>query len=201
MLGWLRRKKAHPHARELAGIVTCLLAFRRTALEVWRRTGEAPVERLEKLRQQLRLYAAGSGLADPFTASILEVPVGELDQELFLEGSYRIETAGAVGWALGLFATLPPPTDRIDRALLEELFPQHESPSPALKGAELRDRGELEGALAAWTAKAVTARARRDARPGDEQAAVEFSRAYERARGLAWVLSNAPFVEDVDVEL
>lgn len=197
MFGLFRRKKAHPHARELGGLVACTIAWRRAKLERWQRSGEADAKVLDEDRHALRWYALGSGSADPFSVLILEIPVGELDEGLYLEASYRIETAGAIAWSLGLLASLPPPEERIDHRLLEEILPQHEGPSPAFRGAALRDRGELERALVEWRERTAAARKIRDATPEDPPAAFAFSRAFERARGIAWVLSSLDYVENV----
>jgi hypothetical protein len=197
MFGIFRRRRPHPHARELGGLIACVIAWRRANLEHWLRSGEADAKMLEESRQTLRWYATASGAADPFGQSILDIPVGALDEGLFLEASYRIETAGALAWSLGLLVRLPTAEERIDHRLLEELVPEQDGPAPAFREAQLRDRAELEHALAEWRERTATARERRDAAPADPPAAFAFSRAYERARGIAWVLSSLDHVEDV----
>jgi hypothetical protein len=77
------------------------------------------------------------------------------------------------------------------------MLPQRGGPSPALKGAALRDRRGLERALAEWKERTAAARMHRDATPEDPPAAFAFSRAFERTRGIAWVLSSLDFVENV----
>jgi hypothetical protein len=55
--------------------------------------------------------------------------------------------------------------------------------------------------LAAWKQNLVVATASRErAGPADENAAFELSRAYERTRGLAWVLSDTPAIEDTPTD-
>ena len=198
MLNFVRRllgihkPEAHVHARELGGLVASVVAWRRGGLEQALRDGVAVVD-LEQDRNSLAWYAEGAGIQDPLVAELLAIPVGELDTELFLLASYRIEAAGGIAWALGLIETLPPPEQRIGLHDVVTLFPLQGEPSPAIDHAKRRPDAELEAKLADLIPVLD-----RPVDPGDEAANIAFSRAFERVRALQWVQSGAPFLDDVD---
>lgn len=203
MLGWLKRRKApsaHPQQRELAALLSCLVAWRRAALEAqFHEIPEAAAE-LEERLSALRWYVHGAGGADPFTSYVLEFPLGELDHSLFLLALYRIEVAVGIAWALGLSESMPDADQGANIEWLDELLPVTGSPHPAIAEARLRDRQELETSRDEWLTALGELRARRDQSPDDERAGIRFSRAFERTRALVWVLGSAPFVEDAEPE-
>jgi hypothetical protein len=200
MFGFLRKRREHPRHRELRGLRSCLVAWRRAVLEAHHRDGAADNETLEEKRLALAWYAHAAGGADPFTSHILQVPVGELDEPLYLDALYRIETAVGVAWTLGLIETLPPTEVGADFEALSGLFPLEGSPAPSIRAATLRGQTEILNELAEWKMLTVSARKKRDESPG-ESTAISFSRAYERARGLAWVASDTPWIEDTAMDV
>lgn len=177
-----------------------MTAWRRAVIEHWYQQGEASLEQLTERLSQLAWYNRGAGGADPFTEHVVRVPVGALEPSLLLGAHWRAETAVSVAWALGLLDEIPSPSQRSDAPLLEAFFPLTEAPPASLAGARLRDRAVLSGKLLEWRRHLATATANRERATGgptEEVAALEFSRAYERARGLAWILGDAPSIDDV----
>ena len=81
------------------------------------------------------------GGVDPFTTLVVSVPVGQLEEPLFLEALYRIETAAALAWTLGLSDTLPPVSEGADFDRLSGIFPLEGAPSAAIPGARKRAPG------------------------------------------------------------
>ena len=193
MLEWFRKKRPpHQLHRELRGLLSCILAFHRAAFEDHAALGiDNPIERLSGLRS----YAHGCGEVEPFTAHVIGTPLGELDESLFVEALYRIETAGSVAWALNLLDGLPSKSERVDRTALMSLFPL-QGDSTAAQRAVRRSDVELQAELSRWKTTTATARDARD-REHNESNAVEFSRSSERTRGLIWVLGNFAHIEDV----
>jgi len=179
-------------------LVACLVAWRRAVLEAQHLDGAADAEVLDEARVALSGYAGAAGVTDGFTLHVLEFPVGELDEPLFLEALYRLETAGAIAWTLRLMDELPPIDEGAGYEFLSSLFPLDGKPASTIGTATLRDPAELQAARTEWEAKLATARQARDASP-DEDTSLRFSRAFERVRGIAWVSSNAPTLEDVEV--
>jgi hypothetical protein len=200
-MGWFSRKRPpHPNLRELHAIRYCVTAWRRAAIEHWHQDGVASREELTERLSQLNWYNYAWEGADPFTDFILKVPVGEMEPPLLLEAHWRAETATGIAWALGLIDEIPPLSQRADAALLETFYPLDGQP-PAITQVNLRDRALIAAELAAWKQNLVVATEKRErAGPADETAAFEFSRAYERTRGLAWVLSDAPAIEDTPMD-
>ncbi len=181
--------------------MSCLVAWHRAAFEGHYQDGVANAKALEEKRSALGWYAHAAGGTDPFTDHILQIPVGELDEPLFLEALYRIETASAIAWALGLIEALPPTDVRADFEALSRLFPLDEPVAPAIRDARLRDQSKLIDKLTEWKALTATARKKRDESP-EESTTIPFSRAFERARGLAWVSSNeTPWIEDIVLDV
>ena len=197
-MGWFSRKPApHPQLRELHALRSSIVAWHRAAIERWYQDGVASQEELTERLSQLRWYNVGAGGADPFTEYVLGLPVGDLAPSLVLGAHWRGEAAAAIAWALGLVDEIPPPPQRSDPALIEGLFPLQGAPAPAIRDARLRDRAEIAAKLSEWKQHLdVTAKNRDRAGPADEAAALEFSRSYERARALAWVLGEAPSIDD-----
>jgi hypothetical protein len=155
-------------------------------------------ELAEKL-SQLNWYNHEAGGADPFTDHILRVPVGDLEPPAYLGAEWRIETAVSIAWALSLVDEIPPTAQRSDSAMLETFFPLQGSLPASVKEARLRDRAAIIDKVTEWKQNLSGARANRDrsvGSPMEEAAAVEFSRAYERTRGLVWVLTAAPSIDD-----
>jgi hypothetical protein len=198
-MGWLwSRRRRHPHVRELRGLRACLLAWHRSVLEDWHRQAAAPPEALEERLSALRWYAHGLGGTDPLTDHVLAMPIGALGQPLYLGAHWRAETAVSIAWALRLADAIPPVEDRSDIDALSALMPLDAPPPEAIRGATLRDRAELTRARDDWKRRTDAAEARRSEAPG-EPAELAFSRAYERTRGLAWVLDGAPTIEDATI--
>jgi hypothetical protein len=201
-MGWFGkpRKPPHPNLRELNGLRWCITAWRRAVIEHWYQDGEDSHEVLSEKLSALGWYNHAAGGADEFTEFVLQVPVGELDPSLLLGAHWRAETATAIAWALGLVAVIPPMPERSDSATLDGFFPLDDRP-PAIAAARLRDHALIAAELAAWKQNLVLATANRErAGPADEAAALEFSRAYERTRGLAWVLSDAAQIDDTPMD-
>lgn len=163
-------------------------------LEHWFREKEADAPALEEKRDALAWYAKGAGGADPFSSHVLQAPIGKLDQGLFLLAHYRIETAISIAWALGLAEVIPPIEERASLELLDRLLPLRGMPQ--IRDAKLRDRAQLELALGEWRARTVEASLRRSE---GSDANVQFSRAFERARGLAYVCGAAAWLDDVEI--
>ena len=197
-MGWFSRKPPpHPHLRELIGLRCCLTAWRRAVIEHWHQDGVASREELTERLSQLGWYNTGAGGADPFTEHVLQVPVGDLDPSLLLGAHWRAEAAASIAWALGLVDQIPPPSQRSDVAALESLFPLADRSAPAIAQARMRDRAAIAGKLAEWKQHLSVATANREtAGPADESAAFAVSRAYERTRGLAWVLTDVASIDD-----
>jgi hypothetical protein len=172
-----------------------VVAWHRALIEDWDRERAAPREELAERLSALGWYAQVAGRPDPFTNHVLGIPVGELDEPLYLGAHWRIETAAGIAWALGLAKALPPAAERCDDEALMALFPLYGDPPGALRAARLGDRADIARELAVWKAQTAGARRARD-ESGAEPAALAFSRAFERARGLAWVLGDEPSVED-----
>jgi hypothetical protein len=160
----------------------------------------ADARTLDERRSALAWYAHAAGGADPFTDHILQTPIGELDEPLFLEALYRIETAVGVAWALSLVGTVPPMEEGADFEALSGLFPLEGSPAPSIRDASLREKTVILNKLAEWRALTASARKKRDEAPG-ESTAIPFSRAFERTRGLAWASSNATWIEDTVMDV
>jgi hypothetical protein len=195
-----KRPPPHPNLRELNGLRWCITAWRRAAIEHWFLDGVASREELTEKLSQLGWYNHAWDGADEFTNFVLSVPVGELDPSLLLGAHWRGETASAIAWALGLVDVIPPPSQRSDAATMETFFPLDDRP-PGIAQARLRDRALIAAELAAWKQNLAAAAATRDrAALPDELAAFEFSRSYERARGLAWVLSSLAEIEDTPMD-
>ena len=201
-MGWFSRKPPpHPHVRELIGLRACLTAWRRAAIEHWYQDGVASREELTERLSQLGWYNRGAGGADPFTEHVLGVPVGELDPSLLLGAHWRAEAAAGIAWALDLMDEIPPMSERSDPATLERFFPLRDAPPPSIAQARLRDRAAIAGKLAEWKEHLSVATASREAAgPADEAAAFAFSRAYERTRGLAWVLTDVASIDDTPMD-
>lgn len=179
--------------------MSCLVAWRRAVLEAHLRDGVADAKTLEERRSALARYAHAAGGTDPFADHVLRVPVGELDDSLFLEALYRIETAVGVAWTLGLIAAVPAPEVGADFEALSALFPLDGAPAPSIRDAKLREQAEISSKLSEWMALTASARKKRDGSPG-ESTAIAFSRAFERARGIAWVHSGTPWIEDTVID-
>lgn len=197
VLGWLRRRKPHAQQRELAALLSCLVAWRRAVLEARHREAPNHATGLEERLSALRWYAHGAGGTDPFTDHVLGLPLGGLDESLFLSALYRIEVAVGIAWAIRLLDSVPPVDEGADVDALDQLLPTNGALPESIRRARLRDRETLTTALHEWTAALRELRARREEKD-DEVTAIRFSRAFERARSLAWVSSTAPFVEDVE---
>jgi hypothetical protein len=189
------RRSPHLHRRELEGLLACLTAWRRAVLEGRRNDGEDGNALAEEL-DHLAAYSEAAGVADPFTKLILGRPVGGLDQPLFLEGLYRIETAASIAWALGLAEDIPSIEERADFEALRSLFPL-DGPPMAIDGAKLRESSEIGAQLSAWTSRLTAAWAASERSPTDEAAGIRRSRAFERTRGLIWVGGGMAHIEDV----
>lgn len=200
MFGFLRKRREHPHHRELRGLMSCIVAWRRAVIEGHHQEQSVDATTLEEARSALLWYAHAAGGADPFTDHIVQVPVGELEEPLFLEALYRIETAVAVAWTLGLVESLPPPEDRADFEALADLFPVDGPPPPSIRDARLRDQTEIANKSAEWQSLTAAARKLRDERPGPATA-IPFSRAFERARGLVWASSSTRWIEDTVIRV
>jgi hypothetical protein len=188
----------------LEAIRCCVTAWRRAVIEHWFQDGADSREALSARLSALSDYNRGWDGADPFTEQVLAIPVGGLEPSLLLEAHWRGETAAAIAWALGLIPELPPPSQGTDAAILDRWYPVGES-SPgvvrAMREARLRDRAILTAKLAEWRQHLASAEAERErAGPADREAAFAFSRAYERTRGLAWVLSDVSTIEDTPVD-
>jgi hypothetical protein len=201
---WFGRKreapKAHVQLRELRGLMSCLVAWRRAALEGQFQDGAADRETFEEKRSALAWYVEGAGGVDPFATYVVNTPVGELEEGLFLEALYRIETAVGIAWALGLIEKLPPPEERADFEKLSSLFPVDAAPDPAIRDAKLRDPQEIAKKLEEWKALTAAKRRARDVAQ-DEATALPFSRAFERTRGLLWVNGETELIEDVAMDV
>lgn len=180
--------------------MSCLVAWHRAVLEGQYQDGVTDSKALEERRSALGWYAHAAGGTDPFTDHILQIPVGELDEPLFLEGLYRIETALGVAWALGLIEAVPPTDVGADFEALSCLFPLDGPPAPSVRDARLREHTEILDKLAEWTSLTASARMKRD-ESHEESTAIPFSRAFERARGLAWVSSDTPWIEDTILDV
>ncbi len=203
-MGWFLSRRPHPQVRELKGLRCCIVAWRRAVIEAWYRERAASQEELARKLSQLNWYNHGAGGADPFTDHVLHVPVGDLEPQLYLEAEWRIDTAASIAWALGLVDEIPPMAQRSDSAMLETFFPLQGSLPAAVKDARLRDRAAIIGKVTEWRQNLKAASANRDGSvgsPTEEAAAFEFSRAYERTRGLVWVLTAAPSIDDTDVDV
>ena len=202
-MGWFskkERKPPHPNLRELNGLRWCITAWRRAAIEHWFHDGVASREELTEKLSALNWYNHVWDGADEFTDFVLKIPVGEMDPSLLLGAHWRGETASAIAWALGLVDVIPPPSQRADAERLEGFFPIG-GQAPQIAQIGLRDRALIAAELAAWKQNLVVAAANRDrAGPTDETAAFEFSRSYERTRGLAWVLSDLADIEDTPMD-
>jgi hypothetical protein len=197
-----RRRAAEPQRqkRELRAITSCLVAWRRAVLESQYRDGVTDTASLEESRAGLIWYVEGMGGADSFTSHIIQVPIGDLDEPLYLAALWRVEAAGGIAWAVGLIDEIPQLEDGSDEAVLDGLFPLAGPPAPAVHAAEMRDRVEIAVKLEEWRELATVARRRvNDWRI--ETTAIELSRAFERARALAWVLGNERWIDDTVFEV
>ena len=179
------------------------MAWRRATLESDFDAGVAPAELAEDL-SALRWYHHGLGDAlganDDFVALVYEVPFGEMDQSLFLEALYRIETATSIAWALHLTESIPSVDMPAEFEQLDILFPPN-SGKGAFDRATLRHMDELRRTRDDWEKIVGEARARRDEAPREEMS-MEYSRAYERFRGLIWTCdSTLARIEDAQVAL
>lgn len=197
-----RRRAAEPHrqARELRALSSCLMAWRRAVLESQYRDGVTDAASLEESRAGLIWYVESMSGADSFTSHIIHVPIGDLDEPLYLAALWRVEAAGGIAWAVGLVDEIPQLEDSSDEAMLDRMFPLAGPPAPAVSAAEMRDRAEIAVKLEEWRELATVARRRvNDWRI--ETTAIELSRAFERARALAWVLGSAPWIDDTVFEV
>lgn len=199
MLGLIFRQRRanlhHRHAREMRALVSCLVAWRRAVLESKHRDGTSDPATLNDSLSALVWYVHNVGGADAFTTHIIQVPIGELDEPLFLAALWRIEAVGSIAWALQLTDQIPALEYDSDAEELDRLFPLDGPPAASVQGAELRDRAEIAAKLDEW--RIVASAARR--RVNDWRfvvSAIELSRAFERARGLTWVLDDALWIDD-----
>ncbi len=194
-----RHRAGEPHrqARELRALISCLVAWRRAVLETQYRDGVADAATLDEKRAGLVWYVERRGGADSFTSHIIQVPIGDLDEPLYLAALWRIEAVAGIAWALRLLDEIPQLEDGSDEAMLDRLFPLDGAPSPAVRTAAMRDRAEIAVKLEEWRALATVARRRvNDWR--FEATAIELSRAFERARALAWVLGTEAWIDDTN---
>jgi Domain of unknown function (DUF4272) len=185
-----------PHlARELRALRSGLVAWRRAVLESKYREQVGDAATLDAERTSLAWYVDAMGGADSFTTHIIHVPVGELDEPLFLAALWRIEAAAGIAWAVGLVEEIPALEDGSDADELDRLLPLDGPPASTVRTAELRDRTEIAHKLEEWRALATVARRRvNDWRL--DTTAIELSRAFERARSLAWVLGRDTWIDD-----
>jgi hypothetical protein len=194
------RASPPPHRRELNGLLACISAWRRALLDAHLREGALDAGTLAERLSDLVAYVELAGGTDKFTRHVLGIAVGELDQTLFLEALYRIETAVSIAWALGLVDALPPIEEGADVETLSQLFPLYGSPARSIREATLRvtprAADELAAQRSSWSSRLATARQKRALSPNDESLAIQFSRAFERTRGLVWVSSDTPSIED-----
>jgi hypothetical protein len=181
-------------------LMSCIVAWRRAVLEAHYREGAEP-HVLDEKRSALTWYAQGAGGTGPFTEHLLCMRVGELDEPLFLEALYRIESATSIAWALGLLASIPPVEEGAEFEALSNLFPLDGAPGASTRDARLRDPQELFHQGLEWKRLTAAARKRCDEFPGEPAAAIQFSRAFERSRGLVWVSSNAGWLEDTGLDV
>lgn len=180
-----------PLLREKRALFSSVLAWRRAWLEHEHRAN--PSESLVDDLISLRLYGHAAATLDPLSEFVLNTDLGELPETLALEASFRIETAGALAWGLGLCASMPRPVERADVDALSALFPL--DGHPGLSRARARPMTDLQRELTRWADELTAARAKRDA--FDEHSQLVFSRTFERTRGLTFLCSNVPFLEDV----
>lgn len=176
--------------------MSCIVAWRRGCFESYYRNNRSPASVLNERIDLLGLYANAAGGADPFTAQMLQVSVGELPESWFLDALFRLETAVSVAWAVGLVESIPANDQPADHKILGGFFPTDGTPSASLRDAKLRAQPELAQTLTEWTGITANALERRDSCPEDEGAGILFSRAFERTRGLVWVCSDAQWIED-----
>ncbi len=199
MFGWFKRKKPHPLRRELAGLLSCVTAWRRAVLEM-RFLERGDQDAISRDLENLTWYVHGAAeMVDPFATSLVRHPLGQLEPSALVDALYRIETASSIAWSLGLTSTIPNIDDRADRDSLDELFPLDAPASSVTTGARLHDASVIEAQLAAWMSRLATAKDECHMLPSDEAAGIRYSRAYERTRGLLWVTSNAAYVHEATV--
>jgi hypothetical protein len=146
----------------------------------------------------LAAYAEAAGETDPFVRLVLGTSVGGLDPPLFLEALYRIETAASIAWAFGL-AELPSIEERADAVVLCGLFPLDGPPADSIISARKRELSEIAVQLSNWRSRLASARERADQSPNDEAAGIQRSRAFERTRGLLWITTDVPNIEDTQM--
>lgn len=194
------RRRPHAHARELDGLVSCLVAYRRSVLENSYRENPAEHSSITEKLSKLALYTRAAGITGQLARDVVLTPIGGLDESTFLESHWRIETAAGIAWALCLIETIPERDERANANALTDLFPLDGPPSEAIRLARLRDTSELEEKLIFWKRQTADSRKEREEEPRNETVAFRFSRVFERARALSWILSRADQIEDVTVE-
>lgn len=175
--------------------MSCTCAWRRAVFETQYREHSEAGGALEDARKSLALYCEAAGGVSPFANAILSVPLGELDEDLFLLGLYRMDVAASIAWALHLMDEIPPLTSSSDAERIASLFPLDGGPGWTRDDVCPRDPPVLKQVLDEWRSTLAAARTNRD---GSEERELEFSRAYERTRGLKWVCTDLPWVEDVE---
>ena len=198
-MGWFSRRRPapHPHLRELAALQSCVVAWRRSVLEHWLESDQAGEDELSERLDSLRSYAEYATGLDPLAQDALMVPVGQLDQSELLLATYRIEAASTIAWALQLAPEIPQIEERADTNALAALFPLDGPPGWSRDDVTRRPPSDIRSAGEDWSARAQSAFAERTT----PESHVEFSRAFERARGLLWVESDLDSLDDVHIEL
>lgn len=185
-------------ARELDGLRSCILAWRRALLELRFRSGDDPGQ-LAVEHDDLAAYADAAGEGAPFSRTVIDTPIGELDERAFLIALYRTEVATSIAWALTLTGTITPVEESADLSTLDELLPLYAAPSPRIAAAVLRDPREIATHRDHWSELALTMRDRSERDPEDRTAGMQFSRAFWRHYGLQWVAGTETHVENAAV--
>lgn len=184
--------------RELDALRSCIIAWRRALLELRYQSGEDPTA-LDAEHGDLAAYAHAAGESAPFSLALLAATVGELDRSALLIALYRSEVATTIAWAVQLVDAIPAPDTPADLTALDDLLPLYGPPSQRVGGATLRDLRDIAAEHARRSERLAVAHVRSQREPQDNDAGMQFSRAYWRCYGLTWVLGSATHVEETQL--
>jgi hypothetical protein len=195
----LRARAIPPRTNDVVfrRMIACHLSAERAHAEIGVREGKLSPEQGKEIAALLYAAAFGTGMLehmDEIERHVFDSAVAALPEKPLMIVHWRSECAVALGWALGLLDSLPPPAERGQFP-----WPESRQAFAAFRArARLREAATLDAKLGEW-AELRRATARALEQTDDEAHRLEDSRALERYRALLWLrtrsrdLDSTPF--------